>query len=163
TRFASQDLPKAIHNCTTQMPNNASTGFDLGLTGRTALVCGSSAGLGRACAEALVRSGTNVVLNGRNPERLARTAAEIAALGQGRVIHVVADVTTPEGREALLSAVGTPDILVNNSAGPRTGDFHDFDESTWERALAANMIAPIMLMRGVIDGMIARRWGRIIN
>ena len=139
------------------------TGLDLGLSGRTALVCGSSAGLGRACAEALTRAGATVVLNGRDPERLAAAAEELCNTTGVELSYICADVTSPAGRQTLLSQCANPDILVNNSAGPPAGDVRDFDEADWAAALHTTMIAPIMMIKGVIDGMTARGWGRIIN
>jgi 3-oxoacyl-[acyl-carrier protein] reductase len=137
--------------------------FDFGLSDRTALVCASSAGLGRGCAEALALAGARVVLNGRNPKTLRDTAAEIQAT-TGRVVgYIVADVQSRLGREAILDKCTSPDILVNNAAGPPTGDFREFDEAIWERAVRDTMIAPIMTIRAVLDGMIKRGSGRIIN
>jgi 3-oxoacyl-[acyl-carrier protein] reductase len=137
--------------------------FDLGIRGRTALVCGSSAGLGRACAVALARSGVNVVLNGRTEPALLETQKDIANLTGAKPSYVVGDVTTPQGREALLAECPNPDILVNNAAGPPPGDFREFDEKTWHNALSISMVSPILMTKGVIDGMISRKWGRIIN
>jgi 3-oxoacyl-[acyl-carrier protein] reductase len=137
--------------------------FDFGLSARTALVCASSAGLGRGCAEALALAGARVVLNGRNAETLRATAAEIQAMTGRSVGYVAADVQSRDGRQALLEKCPSPDILVNNAAGPPTGDFREFDEAAWEQAMRDSMIAPIMMIRAVLDGMIARGWGRIIN
>lgn len=137
--------------------------FDLGISGRTALVCGSSAGLGRACALALAQSGVNVVLNGRTEAALIEARGDIAARTGNSVRYIVADVTLPQGREFLLAQCPNPDILVNNAAGPPPGDFRQFDEKDWHNAVSISMITPIMLTKGVLDGMIARKWGRIIN
>lgn len=134
------------------------TGLDLGLDGKTALVCGSSRGLGRACAEALSAAGARVVLNGLDPERLARTAAELGGLDA-----VAADVTTAAGRATLLAACAAPDILVTNAAGPPPGEFQDWDEEAWRKAMGANMIAPLLLIRAVLPAMRRRGWGRILN
>ncbi len=128
-----------------------------------AVVCGSSAGIGRGCAEALAACGVKVVLNGRSEERLAATAAEIRAAYDADLDWIVADVSTEEGRRTILANYPSPHILVNNAAGPPTGDFRDFDEATWQAALNVSMITPIMMIRSVIDGMIANGWGRIIN
>ena len=139
------------------------TGLDLGIEGRTALVCGSSRGLGRACAEALARAGVQVVLNGRDGEQLARTAGEIAdAIGRP-IEAIAADVTTEAGRALLLEACPDPDILVNNAGGPPPGSFEDWDEAQWQAAVGANMIAPILLIRAVLPAMRAKGWGRILN
>jgi 3-oxoacyl-[acyl-carrier protein] reductase len=137
--------------------------MDLGISGRRAIVCASSKGLGRACAEALLAEGVRVVVNGRDPERLARTAQELRARYQPEVIAVVADVTTSAGRGALLAACPDPDILVNNNAGPDPGPFLAIDEERWLEALAANMVAPLQLVRAVLPAMVARNFGRIVN
>ncbi len=137
--------------------------LDYGLAGKKALVCGSSAGIGRGCAQALADAGANVVLNGRNRDRLVDTAAVIASGAQGRVEWVLGDVSEPAQRAAILAAHPDIDILINNAAGPPMGDFREFDEAAWIAALETSMITPIMMIKGTIDGMIARRWGRIIN
>lgn len=142
---------------------NERTGLDLGLSGRTALVCGSSAGLGRACAAALARAGATVVLNGRNEARLATSAAQLSNDTGVQVSYICADVTSQSGRKTLLTECANPDILVNNADGPPMGDFRDLDEDAWAAALETAMISPIMMIKGVIDGMIDRRWGRIVN
>lgn len=137
--------------------------MDYGLTGRTALVCASSRGLGRGCALALAREGVRVVVNGRDADRLARTADDIAAETGATVIPVAADVGTPDGRAALLAAAGDVDILVNNNGGPPPGDFRTLDHAALIAGLESNMLTPIALVQAVIDGMVARRFGRIIN
>ncbi len=137
--------------------------MDYGIKGRTALVCAASQGLGRACALALAHEGVNVVINARAAATLEATAADIRASTGVDVRAVAADVTTPAGRAALLAACPDPDILVNNAGGPPIGDFRDWDEAAWQSAVNANMITPIMLIRSVVDGMIARRFGRIVN
>jgi 3-oxoacyl-[acyl-carrier protein] reductase len=136
---------------------------DFGLEGRTALVCGSSAGLGRACALALARHGARVTLNGRNERTLQAACEAIRAATGGAVQYAVGDVTTPEGRSAVLATCEAPDILVNNAAGPPTGDFRSFDEAAWQDGVRVSMLSPIMMIRSVLDGMIERRWGRIMN
>ena len=136
---------------------------DFGLKGRTAFVCGSSAGLGRACASALAAHGATVWINGRSGERLSRTAEELTREHGVKVMSLAADVTTDEGRKAMLAACPSPDILVNNADGPPPGDFRDFGEAEWNKALAANMVSPILIIRQYVDGMIGRGWGRIIN
>lgn len=136
---------------------------DFGLKGKTAFVCGSSAGLGRACAGALAAHGASVWINGRSEERLRRAAGELSRAHGVEVLSLAADVTTAEGRQAMLAACPSPDILVNNSDGPPPGDFRDFGEGEWHRALTANMVSPILLIRQYLDGMVARGWGRIIN
>lgn len=138
--------------------------MDLGLTGRWALVCGASKGLGRACAEALVREGADVVIVARGAEVLAAAADELRALRAGAQVRpVAADVTTPEGRAAALAAVPQVDILVTNAGGPPPGDFRQWDRDTWLRALDANMLTPIELIKATVDGMAERGFGRIVN
>lgn len=137
--------------------------MDLGLEGKTALVCASSRGLGFACAEALAREGVDIVLNGRDQGRLDEAAEELRARSHVTVIAVCGDVTTKEGRSALLLACPAPDILVNNNAGPDPQDFMRIEDETWGQVIEANMIAPIMMVRAVLPSMIARRFGRIVN
>jgi 3-oxoacyl-[acyl-carrier protein] reductase len=136
--------------------------MDLGIAGRRALVCASSSGLGLACAAALAREGCEVWINGRNAERLAQARARLAA-GCATVHAVAADLVTPEGRDALLAACPEPDILVNNNAGPPPGELADWDHAVWIAALEANLLAPLLLVRAVLPGMRARRFGRIVN
>jgi 2-polyprenyl-6-methoxyphenol hydroxylase-like FAD-dependent oxidoreductase len=137
--------------------------MDLGLTGRRAIVCGSSRGLGRACAHSLAREGAYVVVNGRTPDTVEHTRAEIEAAYGQPVTAVVADVDTPDGRAALLAACPQPDVLVTNNAGPSPGAFVDQDDEAWRAAIDSNMLAPLALVRAVVDGMRARRFGRIVN
>lgn len=137
--------------------------MDLGIRGRTAIVCGSSRGLGRACADALAAEGVNVVLNGIDLPRLRTTADELSERYPGCVKLVAADITTDEGQRALLGICPDPDILVNNNAGPPPGAFLSFDQADWEKATTANMIAPIMLTRAVLPMMKERHFGRVIN
>jgi 3-oxoacyl-[acyl-carrier protein] reductase len=137
--------------------------MDLGIAGRRALVCASSRGLGRACARALAAEGVEIVVNGRDAARLEATAEEIRRESDVRVTAVIADLCTEEGRAALLAACPDPDILVNNNGGPPPGRFEDWDHARWLAALEANLLAPALLIRGVIGGMRARRFGRIVN
>ena len=137
--------------------------MDLGIAGRTALVCAASKGLGRACAFALAREGVNLAIVARGRETLEATAAEIAAATGVRVQAIAADITTPEGRTLALAACPEPDILVNNAGGPPPGDFRDWTREDWIRALDANMLTPIELSKATVDAMIARRYGRIVN
>jgi 3-oxoacyl-[acyl-carrier protein] reductase len=137
--------------------------MDLGLSGRRAIICASSRGLGRACAQALAAEGVDVVINGRDAARLAETEAALRPLVTGRVTAVVGDVTTESGRAALLAACPDPDILVNNNAGPPPGGFNTLGHDQWMSAIESNMVAPLMLIRAVLPGMIARRFGRIVN
>jgi len=137
--------------------------MDTGLAGKRALVCAASKGLGRACAMALAREGVAVTITARTAETLERTAAEIRAETGSPVIAVPGDITTEAGRAAALAACPEPDILINNAGGPPPGDFRDWDRDTWIRALDANMLTAIFLIRAVVDGMAARRFGRIVN
>jgi 3-oxoacyl-[acyl-carrier protein] reductase len=137
--------------------------MDLGIKGRKAIVCASSQGLGKGCALALAREGVEVVVNGRAKDVLEATAEDIRRETGMRVTAVACDITTPEGRKTILDACPEPDILVNNAGGPPIGDFRDWDEAAWQKAVNDNMVTPIMLMRAVVDGMSARRFGRIVN
>jgi 3-oxoacyl-[acyl-carrier protein] reductase len=137
--------------------------MDLGLKGRRALVCASSQGLGLACATALAREGCAVFINGRDAGRLATAQASIVEKTGAQVVTVVADITTEIGRDALIRACPEPDILVNNNAGPTPGDLAAWDHATWIAALEGNMLAPILLIRAVLPGMRARKFGRIVN
>lgn len=137
--------------------------MDLGLAGRTAIVCAASKGLGRACATALAREGVAVVITARTADVLEATAAAIRAQTGAQVTAVAGDITTEAGRAAALAACPAPDILINNAGGPPPGDFRDWDRDTWLRAVDANMLAPIFMIRAVVDGMIGRRFGRIVN
>jgi 3-oxoacyl-[acyl-carrier protein] reductase len=137
--------------------------MDLGISGRSALVCGGSAGLGRATATALAADGVNVVIAARSQERLEQTAAEISAETGLAVRWVAADVTTEAGQTAALAACPDPDILINNAGGPPPGDFRDWSRADWIKAIDANMLSAIFLTKAVIDGMIARKFGRIVN
>jgi 3-oxoacyl-[acyl-carrier protein] reductase len=137
--------------------------MDLGIQGRWALVCGASKGLGLGCAQALAEAGVNIVLNARNPEALASAAGAIRAATGVQVIEAAADVTTETGRSLVLAAHPVIDILVTNAGGPPAGDFRRFDRDDWIRALDANMLTPIELIRSTIDTMVERGWGRIVN
>jgi len=137
--------------------------MDLGIAGRRALVCAASKGLGRGCAEALASAGAIVTIVARTEAELRRTA-EVIGARTGRPVHwVAADIATPEGRAAALARCPDPDILVNNAGGPPPGNFRDWDREAWIRALDANMLAPIALIKATVDGMIARRFGRVVN
>ena len=137
--------------------------MDLGLTGKWALVCAASKGLGKGCAAALVKEGANVVITARGTEALEATAAELRALGRGEVRAVAGDITTAAGRAAALAACPQVDILINNAGGPPPGDFREWDRDAWIRALDANMLTPIELMRATVDGMASRGYGRVVN
>jgi 3-oxoacyl-[acyl-carrier protein] reductase len=137
--------------------------MDLGLKGKWALVCAASKGLGKGCAEALVGEGVNVVITARGAEALEATAAELRALGRAEVRAVAGDITTPEGRSAALAACPQVDILVNNAGGPPPGDFRDWGREAWIKALDANMLTPIELIKATVDAMAARGFGRVVN
>lgn len=137
--------------------------MDLGLAGRKALVCASSKGLGEACARALSREGAHVTLNGRDAGTLEAARARIEE-ETGHPVHAVAaDLNTKEGRAALLAACPETDILVNNNGGPPPGHFDAWDEAAWLAAIEANMLPALMLIRGLLPGMQARKFGRIVN
>jgi len=137
--------------------------MDLGIRGKTALVCAASKGLGKGCATSLAREGVNLVITARGAEALEATAEELRQTYKVKVTPVAGDITTAEGRAAALKACPSPDILVNNAGGPPPGDFREWEREAWVKALDANMITPILLMRAVIDGMIGRKFGRVVN
>jgi 3-oxoacyl-[acyl-carrier protein] reductase len=138
--------------------------MDLGIQGKWALVCAASKGLGKGCAQALVGEGVNVVITARGAEALEATAAELRTLNPAvRVIAVAGDITTPAGRAAALAACPQVDILVNNAGGPPPGDFRDWDRDAWIKALDANMLTPIELIKATVDGMAERGYGRVVN
>ena len=137
--------------------------MDFGLTGKWALVCAASKGLGKGCAEALVREGVNVVITARGAEALCATAADLQALRGGEVRYVVGDITTAAGRAAALAACPQVDILINNAGGPPPGDFRDWDRDAWIKALDANMLTPIELIKATVDAMAQRGFGRVVN
>ncbi|WP_085623514.1 MULTISPECIES: SDR family oxidoreductase [unclassified Pseudomonas] len=138
--------------------------MDLGITGRWAIVCAASQGLGKGCAEALGREGVNLVINARTQATLEQTAAELRAACPGIEVRSVAgDVADAEVRQALLAACPQVDILVNNAGGPPPGDFRDWGREDWLKALDANMLTPIELIKAVVDGMAERGFGRVVN
>ena len=137
--------------------------MDLGIQGKNALVCGASKGLGHGCAVALAREGANLVIVARNKAALAAAADAIRAATGVKVTAVDADITTAAGRAAALAACPDPDILVTNAAGPPPGDFRQWNREDWIAALNANMLTPIELIKATVDGMIARKFGRIVN
>jgi 3-oxoacyl-[acyl-carrier protein] reductase len=137
--------------------------MDLGISGRNALVCGASKGLGRGCAISLAREGCRVTIVARERQQLEKTAGEIRAATGAIVTPVAADITTDEGRAAALAACPQPDILVTNAGGPPPGDFRTFSREDWLKALNANMLTPIELIKATVDGMIARKFGRVVN
>ena len=137
--------------------------MDLGLTGKTAIVCASSKGLGKGCAMALAKEGVDLVINARTSETLDDTAKEIIDATGVSVTPVATDVTTEAGRQLVLDACPNPDILVNNAGGPPPGDFRDWDRDDWIKALDANMLTAIFLIKATVDGMIERGFGRVVN
>jgi 3-oxoacyl-[acyl-carrier protein] reductase len=137
--------------------------MDFGLAGRKAIVCASSRGLGKACARALAEAGCEVVINGRDAKVLEATAAELTAITGAKITAVAADVANPDGQKALLAACPHPDILVNNNAGPHLRDFRELTRQQMLDGVTANMIVAIELIQKVIDPMIERKFGRIVN
>jgi 3-oxoacyl-[acyl-carrier protein] reductase len=137
--------------------------MDLGIRGRWALVCAASKGLGYGCAVSLAQEGVNLVINARGAQALEAAAARIVEQTGVQVIACAADITTSQGRAQALAAVPTIDILVTNAGGPPPGNFRDFTREDWLAAIEANMLTPIELMKATVDGMIARRFGRIVN
>lgn len=137
--------------------------MDLGIAGKKAIVGGASAGLGRSCALSLAREGVEVTIVSRTKENIEATAEEIRKATGAKVTPVAVDITSDEGRAAALKACPDPDILINNSGGPPTGNYKDWDRETWYAAVNGNMLYPIFMIKDTIDGMIARKWGRIIN
>ena len=137
--------------------------MDMGIAGRKALVCGASAGLGLACATALAAEGVELVIVARTEGPLREAATQLTANATAKVHVVVADVTTDAGRASILAAHPSFDILVTNAGGPAPGDFRNWEREHWLAALDANMLAPIALIRALVDGMMARGFGRIVN
>lgn len=137
--------------------------MDLNISGKAAIICASSKGLGKACAQALSREGVNVWINGRHQDTLESAAIELQQDARAGVHFVVADVTTDKGRDALMQACPQPDIVVNNAGGPPPGDFRAWNQKDWFDAINANMYSAIDMIRRNLDGMIERKFGRIIN
>ena len=137
--------------------------MDLGIKGKNALVCAASKGLGKGCALALAREGVNLVITARGKEALEATAEEIRKATGAKVVAVAGDITTAEGRAQALAACPNPDILVNNAGGPPPGDFRNWTREDWLKAIDANMLTPIELIKATVDGMIARTFGRVVN
>jgi 3-oxoacyl-[acyl-carrier protein] reductase len=137
--------------------------MDLGIKGRNALVCAASKGLGKGCAMALAREGVNLIITARGKEALEATAEEIRKATGAKVVAVAGDITTPDGRAQALAACPNPDILVNNAGGPPPGDFRNWAREDWLKAIDANMLTPIELIKATVDGMLARKFGRVVN
>ena len=138
--------------------------MDLGINGKWALVCAASKGLGKGCAKALVGEGVNVVITARGEEALQATAKELRALNPAvKVVAVAGDITTEAGRAQALAACPQVDILVNNAGGPPPGDFRDWNRDDWIKAVDANMLTPIELIKATVDAMAGRGFGRVVN
>ncbi len=137
--------------------------MDLGIAGRRAVVAASSAGIGLACARSLAREGVAVTLNGRDPDRLAAAADALAAETGVAVGRVPGDIAADDTRRRLLEACPAPDIVVTNNGGPEPGRFQQWGRDEWLGAFEANALAHLLLIRDVVDGMVARRFGRIVN
>ena len=137
--------------------------MDLGIKGRKALLTGASRGIGRACAFALASEGVDLTICARSLDKLEETAIEIREATSAEVQCIAADVTTEDGRKAIVDACPAPDILLNNAGGMLPGDFREWDRDTWIAAVDLMMLPPIMLMRALVDGMMERKWGRIVN
>ncbi len=137
--------------------------MDFGIAGRKAIVGGASAGLGKACALSLAREGVELTIVARTKANIEAAAREISTITGVRVTPVAADINSDEGRAATLKACPAPDIIVNNSGGPPTGNFRDWDRATWLEALHNNMLGAIFMIKETVDGMIERKFGRIVN
>ena len=137
--------------------------MDMGIVGKTALICGSSKGLGRGCAEALAAEGVNLIINARTVLELEETAEDIRKAYAVEVKTVACDVTTIDGRSKILNTIKKLDILVTNAGGPPPGKWHDWEREDFLAALEANMLAPIMLMKTYLPSMMKQKWGRIVN
>lgn len=137
--------------------------MDLGISGKTAIVCAASKGLGRGCAEALAEAGVNLIINARTEGPLIEAAEAIAAKYGVSVTPIACDITTPEGQAMVLSACPEPDILVNNAGGPPPGMWSDWDREDFINALDSNMLTPITLMKAVLPSMMEKGWGRVVN
>jgi 3-oxoacyl-[acyl-carrier protein] reductase len=137
--------------------------MDLGLKGRKAIVCASSRGLGRGCATALAEAGCDLVLNGRDADKLKATAEDLRKRYGVNILEIAADVSTPDGQKALLDACPAPDILVNNNGGPKPRPLRELDRQAILEGVTQNMVTPLELIRAVIDGMAERHFGRIVN
>jgi len=137
--------------------------MDLGIEGKSAIICASSRGLGKGCAKHLADAGCKVVVNGRDPDATKATAEEISKNAKHEAVFVLADVSTPEGQAAILEACPNPDILVNNNGGPPPRDFRELNRENMLEGVTQNMITPIELIQTVVDGMAERGFGRIVN
>ena len=137
--------------------------MDLGIKGKTAIVCAASKGLGKCTALALAQEGVNLFITARTKADIEATAEEIRKATGVKVTAIAGDITTEEGRKAVLAACPNPDILINNAGGPPPGDFKDFTLDDWRKAVEWNMITPIALIQATVYGMMDRGFGRIVN
>ena len=137
--------------------------MDLGIDGKKAIVCASSKGLGKACAKSLLKEGVSVVINGRNEDTLKKTHEELSMINKDKVSMIIGDLDTDEGRKAILNSCPNADILVTNNSGPPPANFLETDHEQWLQAIDANMLSAIFMINGVLPGMIAKKFGRIIN
>lgn len=137
--------------------------MDLGIAGRKEIICASSKGLGKGCALALAQAGCEITINGRDPALLAKTADEIRTTTGARVDEIVGDISLRQTQDALLAACPAPDILINNNGGPPPQDFRALDRDAILAGVVQNMVTPIELIQRVIDGMVERKFGRIVN
>ena len=137
--------------------------MDMGIKGKTALICGSSKGLGRGCAEALAAEGVNLVMNARTSSILERTAEKIRKTYKVEVKTIACDVTTVDGQNKVFDTISDLDILVTNAGGPPPGMWYDWEQEDFLAALNANMLTPISFIKAYLPGMIAEGWGRIVN
>lgn len=137
--------------------------MDLGISGKRAVICASSKGLGLGCAQALAAAGCDLILNARGADALETSAEAIRKAHGVAVTTIAADVTSEEGRDALLAAAGAADILVNNAGGPPPGMWQDWDRADFIKALDANMLTPIAMIKALVPGMMGQGWGRVVN
>ncbi|MEP0964329.1 MAG: SDR family oxidoreductase [Roseobacter sp.] len=137
--------------------------MDLGIKGKRAVVCASSKGLGLGCARALAEAGVDLVMNARGSDALEAAAASIRSEFNVSVTTIAADIASDDGRALVLAAAGDADILVNNAGGPPPGMWHDWDREDFIKALDANMLAPIAMIKALVPGMMSRGWGRVVN
>ena len=137
--------------------------IDFGISGRKALICGGSSGLGYGCAEALAKCGVKLILNSRNEERLQKACNSLRQKTGAEIILAAADITTDKGRKLVIEKAGDVDILVNNAGGPPIGHFKNWDREDWIRAINENMLTSIEMIKAVIDSMVSKKFGRIVN
>jgi len=154
---------RAIHDWPGLVSVQGNKIMDMGIAGKKGIVCAASKGLGRGCAEALAAEGVELVICARTKEVLEATAEDIRKASGAKVTAIACDITTEEGRAAVLKACPEPDILVNNAGGPPPGDFREWEREDWIKALDGNMLTAIFLIKATVDSMIGRKFGRIVN